>query len=784
MKKLLAQIKLINSGKVVAENESSILFRASNYQGVVTPLIGYISVYQDPDTQKYTINGPVYLNNLDSIPASLTGNWAAFDEFVNSNGDYPVYTVREVVTLENGKKAFLYNGYQFEDLTSFGDKLSIGQMTSGFTPLSWDVDLRETYFQLDGKTVKGTNATQITDDFPDIPIDAYVWDNGVYSNDCYEFTDLDSSSSVAALLPFDYDPNKAYLFKAKLKSNSFESPGNGLCFISFDCFAIPAGGEGMPYQAFNQYDVLFTEDRRISVENQYVNLTSEKTLELNTWYWFFISFNENNSCCYLYIKEASETDQIENVTFESTDLVFVLDGVAEPAGDYQDIHSSSTISEVLSRGYTVQLKNTAMSTALNPYKFCFPSGSGDPVKTQLTRSDLTPPNKYYISIGSTPNTASITITSTTDSTKTTTATGQASLFLNDGESATVTVSLDGYTTVEKTITIDSANYKEMITLEELVTFTITPTPSDATVKINNVVQNSVEVVKGSTVTWSVEKTGYVTQSGEEVVNEDTTKTITLVEEPPRTELTLPTDTFYAWFKPINSLKYSLTETPGSNDWMYDSMAQDMPSINVGRESSGESGVTFGHRGAIVDGDTFSIGSSTPYTRDTKYDGEFYFCKAWMSNNWESYVTKKEIPESGDVVYSHDAIDTGAITNAGTVGTEWTYNSSTETLTNSNTTLRKTTDYIWVKASALKENTTPMMYAWKNEAGLDPVYYTDTETPIDGTKIYKQSSPTEANYIGISVGDDNTEYDSSSNTIQILVPYSREPSLDMCLTKLD
>lgn len=921
MKKLLAQIKLINSGKVVANNKSSILFRASSYQGVVTPLIGYISVYQDPDTKKYTIDGPVYLKNLDSIPASITGNWAAFDEFVNSNGDYPVYTVREVVTLENGKRAFLYKGYQFQDLTNFGDKLSIGQMTSGFTTLSWDVDLKETYFQLNGKAVKGTNATQITDDFPDIPIDAYVWDNGVYSNDCYEFTDLNSSSSIAALLPFDYDPNKAYLFKAKLKSNSFDSPGNGLCFITFDCFAMPAGGEGMPYIDMKQYDVRFTEDRRISVENQYVNLTSEKTLELNTWYWFFISFNENNSCCYLYVKEASETDQIENVTFESTDLVFVLDGVAEPAGDYEDINSGCTISEVLSRGYTVQLKNTALSTSLNPYQFCFPSGSGDPVKAKLTRSDLTPPNKYYISIGSTPATASITITNTVDPSKTTTATGQASLFLNDGESATVNVSLDGYTTVEKTITINGANHKEMITLEDnVVTFTITPTPSDATVKINNVVQNSVEVEKGSTVIWSVEKTGYVTQSGEEVVNEDMTKTITLLEEtepytmkaygwtptcytstptpttadsywspmgsceyfqrengvsledavidlesdpptikvtsgrytythkrdtsldgrtyrlfyrfqktgdkndcfyikktseafppdnssnlysfdnltglqktsrtladftysaptftdsegnaymsvrrdwfnvetveeeiPPapveRTEPTTPTDTFYAWINPdtpTGTALYTLTETPGSNDWIYIANAGDTHSLPA--SSSGVANQTLEQIGGTIDGTTLTVPSyMNSFERNSSYDGEFYLCKMWMNeSNYQAYLTKNETPVSGDVVY-HWNSTTGAVTNSGTVGTEWTYDSSNGKLTGSDGTLTPMT-YQWMQTSVI-ENAPATSVVQPNFNNQNLYFWGDSGTPAStATSVYTfTETPTNLDYVVI------------------------------------
>lgn len=253
------------------------------------------------------------------------------------------------------------------------------------------------------------------------------------------------------------------------------------------------------------------------------------------------------------------------------------------------------------------------------------------------------------------------------------------------------------------------------TADPRVKFTINATPNTATVNMVDLVPSPPVQVSGigtatilvdpsnNLINYGVSAEGYTKKSGTVTATADDTLDVVLEAEAPaeRTELTLPTDTFYAWFQPTNNLKYSLTETPGSNDWMYDSRVTDMPSINVRRESSGESGVTFGDRGAIVDGDTFSIGSYSTYTRDTKYDGEFYFCKAWMSDDWESYVTKKEIPESGDVVYSHDILNTGAITNAGTVGTEWTYDSSSGELTNSNTTIHKTTDYIWVKASALE-----------------------------------------------------------------------------------
>ena len=208
---------------------------------------------------------------------------------------------------------------------------------------------------------------------------------------------------------------------------------------------------------------------------------------------------------------------------------------------------------------------------------------------------------------------------------------------------------------------------------ETVTFTITPTPSDATIKINNVVQNSVEVEKGSTVTWSVEKTGYVTQSGEEVVNEDTTKEVTLEAKAPaeRTEPTLPTDTFYAWVlpdTPTGTAWYTLTETPVSNEWMYVANAGDPHSLPVS-QYSGVADQTLEQIGGTIDGTTLTAQGRT-FERNSSYDGEFYLCTMWVHEaNYTLYLTKKDLPVSGDVVYHWDSA-TGAITNAGTVGTEW------------------------------------------------------------------------------------------------------------------
>lgn len=65
-------------------------------------------------------------------------------------------------------------------------------------------------------------------------------------------------------------------------------------------------------------------------------------------------------------------------------------------------------------------------------------------------------------------------------------------------------------------------------LVERVAFTIKPTPTDATVTVNNANRSTVVVAKGSTVSWSVSKTGYTPQSGSQVVSADTVKDVTLV----------------------------------------------------------------------------------------------------------------------------------------------------------------------------------------------------------------------------------------------------------------
>lgn len=73
------------------------------------------------------------------------------------------------------------------------------------------------------------------------------------------------------------------------------------------------------------------------------------------------------------------------------------------------------------------------------------------------------------------------------------------------------------------------NSKLVSIITDKFTFAINLTPADATVVINGSTTKSIRAAKGHTVTWSVSKTGFVTQSGSEVISGDVLKNITLVE---------------------------------------------------------------------------------------------------------------------------------------------------------------------------------------------------------------------------------------------------------------
>lgn len=100
------------------------------------------------------------------------------------------------------------------------------------------------------------------------------------------------------------------------------------------------------------------------------------------------------------------------------------------------------------------------------------------------------------------------------------------------------VSKEGYKTVSETVTLTEDKTIE-VTLEEVtepvekVTLTIVTVPADATVKLNDIEQTSIEVDKGAAVKIEVSKEGYKTQLNEAYkVNKTETLTVTLEAEAP------------------------------------------------------------------------------------------------------------------------------------------------------------------------------------------------------------------------------------------------------------
>ena len=90
------------------------------------------------------------------------------------------------------------------------------------------------------------------------------------------------------------------------------------------------------------------------------------------------------------------------------------------------------------------------------------------------------------------------------------------------------VSKTGYVSKSGTETVTATKTLTVVLEVQKVTFAITPTPTDATVTINGTAQKSVSVDYGSEVSWEVSKPGYTTRNGTEVVNKDTTIAIELV----------------------------------------------------------------------------------------------------------------------------------------------------------------------------------------------------------------------------------------------------------------
>ena len=105
---------------------------------------------------------------------------------------------------------------------------------------------------------------------------------------------------------------------------------------------------------------------------------------------------------------------------------------------------------------------------------------------------------------------------------------QKTITVDYGTEVSYSVAKTGYVSKSGTETVTATKTLTVVLEVQKVTFAITPTPTDATVTINGTAQKSVSVDYGSEVTWEVSKTGYTTRNGTEAVIKDTTRAIELV----------------------------------------------------------------------------------------------------------------------------------------------------------------------------------------------------------------------------------------------------------------
>lgn len=142
------------------------------------------------------------------------------------------------------------------------------------------------------------------------------------------------------------------------------------------------------------------------------------------------------------------------------------------------------------------------------------NGTGGYIKVVYLRNA----KHYNLTINPTPSEAVVTIDGVATNRKT----------VKEGTTVNYSVSLDGYVTKSGSVRVlEDTNVN--VALVPLYTFTINPTPSNATVKINNQTTKSVTVASGTNISWSVSASGYTTQSGTLTLTANTTKNVKLVE---------------------------------------------------------------------------------------------------------------------------------------------------------------------------------------------------------------------------------------------------------------
>lgn len=215
------------------------------------------------------------------------------------------------------------------------------------------------------------------------------------------------------------------------------------------------------------------------------------------------------------------------VDFSDLFSVVVFHRAFGDGNEYTVTVGSDKFASVGGRAEALVVRDSAVSYTISSEGFEDITGSlvasGVNVEILLPRfavaSPAPEPVMYTITINPTPSDAEVKLNGVV----------QSSISVESGSSVSYEVSKDGYTPKSGSVVADSTKTVDVV-LEEVpvakVTITINPTPADATVKLNNVEQKSIEVDKDSQVTYEVSKTDYVTKSA--TVTASATQTIDVV----------------------------------------------------------------------------------------------------------------------------------------------------------------------------------------------------------------------------------------------------------------
>ena len=247
-------------------------------------------------------------------------------------------------------------------------------------------------------------------------------------------------------------------------------------------------------------------------KNVYIPFTYPNTENTTTYNTFINAGYDNAGTLHnVYLMDNPQYKMYTvTITTEPADATVVL-----TAPGYTQVGNSITVPEGTNVIYTVSAPGySAMSG--NVW-----------ANWDRTKHVVLSPLSCQLIINPTPNDATVVLTATgyTQSGNTIT--------VPYGTTVTYSVSKTNYTTVSGSIVMtDEHKYMDVTLVQNGFTFTVNPTPSDATVLLTasgyTQVGNSIVVSSGTTVSWSVSKSGYITQSGTETITSDTTKNVTLV----------------------------------------------------------------------------------------------------------------------------------------------------------------------------------------------------------------------------------------------------------------